>query len=135
MANPVKETAIGEVLVPSGIIDGAGLARAREVQEKKGTSLSQALVTMGLANENEVVAAIAKSMRLEALGSELPVIETEVAALLPSDFCRKRAVVPPSLQWKGLRFGLADPHDYSAIPDSEFRSAKPLLTDASSHPH
>ncbi len=88
---------------------------------------------MGLANENEVVAAIAKSMRLEALGSELPVIETEVAALLPSDFCRKRAVVPLSVQGKVLRLGLADPMDYSTIQDAEFRSAKRVLAVVASH--
>jgi hypothetical protein len=56
--------------------------------------LSQALATTGLANENVVVEAIARSMRLEALGPELPDVNAEVAALLPSDFCHKRAVVP-----------------------------------------
>src|SRR5258708_34650013 len=124
MANPVKETAIGEVLVRSGIIDAAGLARAREVQEKKGTSLSQALVTMGLANENEVVAAIAKSMRLEALGSELPVIETEVAALLPSHFFRNRAVLPLAVPRKARRLGRAPSTGSSTVQEVESATGK-----------
>src|SRR5260370_27287312 len=129
----LKETAIGEVLVRSGIIDATGLARAREAQEKDGTSLSQALATMGLANENVVVEAIAKSMRLEALGSELPQVDAVVAALLPSDFCRKRGGVPLSLQGKILRLGLSDPMDYSPIQDAEFRSGKHVLAVVSSH--
>ncbi len=127
MAYPVKETGIGEVLVRSGIIDATGLARAREAQEKNGTPLSQSLATMGLANENTIVAAIAKSMRLEELGSELPEVAPEVAALLPSDFCRKRGVIPLSLLGKILRLGISDPMDYSTIQDAEFRSGKRVL--------
>src|SRR5258708_26308161 len=96
----LKETAIGEVLVRSGIIDATGLARAREAQEKNGTSLSQSLATMGLANENAIVAAIARRMRFEELGSELPEVAPEVATLLPSDLYRKPGVIPLSLLGK-----------------------------------
>jgi type IV pilus assembly protein PilB len=133
MANMVKETAIGDLLVRSGIIDATGLARAREAQEKNGISLSKALVTLGLADEPGMVAAIAKSLRLEALGPELPEVSAEVAALLPSDFCRKRAVVPLSLQGMILRLALADPMDYSTIQDAEFRSGKRILAVVASH--
>lgn len=123
----VRETAIGDLLVRSGIIDAAGLALARETQEKNGTSLSSALTALGLADEIGLAAAIAQSMRLEALGPELPVVPAEVAALLPCDFCRKRTVLPLSLQGKILRLALADPMDYSTIQDAEFRSGKRVL--------
>jgi type IV pilus assembly protein PilB len=128
-----KETAIGDLLVRSGLIDTIGLARAREAQEKNGISLSRALTTLGLADEDGVVTTIAKSMRLEALGRELPEVPQEVAALLPADFCRKRAVVPLSLQGKTLRLALADPMDYSTIQDAEFRSGKRVLAVVGSH--
>jgi type IV pilus assembly protein PilB len=127
MAKTVKETAIGKLLVCSGIIDDAGLARAREAQEKNGGSLSKALTTLGLANERGMVEAIATGMRLESLDPELPEVPADVAALLPSDFCRKRAVVPLSLQGKILRLVIADPMDYSTIQDAEFRSGKRIL--------
>src|SRR5229473_3549285 len=129
----VKETAIGDLLVRSGIIDASGLARAREAQEKNGISLSKALATLGLADEQNMVEAIAQNMRLEALGPKLPEVPAEVASLLPSDFCRKRAVVPLSLQGRILRLGLADPMDYSTIQDAEFRSAKCVLAVVASH--
>ncbi len=123
----VKETAIGDLLVRSGIIDASGLARAREAQEKNGISLSKALATLGLADEQNMVEAIAQNMRLEALGPKLPEVPAEVASLLPSDFCRKRAVVPLSLQGRILRLVIADPMDYSTIQDAEFRSGKRVL--------
>jgi type IV pilus assembly protein PilB len=133
MENTAKETAIGDLLLRSGIIDAVGLARAREAQQKNGTSLSKALTTLGLADENGMVSAIAKSMRLEALESALPEIPPDVAALLPGDFCRKRGVVPLSLQGKTLRLVLADPMDYSTIQDAEFRSGKRILAVVASH--
>jgi type IV pilus assembly protein PilB len=129
----LKETIIGDLLVRSGIIDATGLARAQEAQEKAGISLSKALVTLGLANEQGMVAAIATGTRLESLGPELPEVLAEVAALLPSDFCRKRTVVPLSLQGKILRLALADPMDYSTIQDAEFRSGKRVLPVVGGH--
>ena len=122
-----KETAIGDLLIRAGIVDATGLSRARETQDKSGISLTSALATLGLADEQGMVAAIAKSMRLEELNPELPEVPAEVAALLPSDFCRKRTVVPLSLQGKILRLVLADPMDYSTIQDAEFRSGKRIL--------
>jgi type IV pilus assembly protein PilB len=133
MAGMAKEAAIGDLLVRSGIIDAAGLARAREAQEKNAISLSNALVTLGLADEQSVVEAIARSTRLEALLPVLPEVSADVAALLPADFCRKRAVAPLSLQGKILRMALADPTDYSTIQDAEFRSGKRVLAVVASH--
>src|ERR1700687_4842736 len=128
-----KKTGIGNLLVRSGIIDATGLARARKAQEKHGISLTKALVTLGLSSEQEMATAIAKGMRLEALGLELPEVPAEVAALLSSDFCRKWAVVPLSLQGKILRLVLADPMDYLTIEDAEFRSGKQVLAVVGGH--
>jgi type IV pilus assembly protein PilB len=133
MASTVKQTAIGNLLVRSGIIDATGLARAREAQEKDGISLSKALATLGLADEHGMVTAIAQSLRLEALGPELPEVAAEVVALLPAEFCRKRAVVPLSLQGKILRLVVVDPTDYSTIQDAEFRSGKRVLAVVATH--
>src|SRR2546421_11821563 len=129
----MKETGIGDLLMRSGVVDAAGLARARKAQEKSGLPLTTTLATLGLADEQGVIAAIATSMRLEALGPELPEVEAEVAALLPADFCRKRTVAPLRLQGKILRLALADPMDYSTIQDAEFRSGKRVLAVVASH--
>ena len=94
-----KETAFGELLARLGIIDATGLARARETQENSGILLPKALTTWGLADEQSLVEAI-QGMRLEAPGPKLPEIPADVAGLLPSDFCRKRTVVPLRHQGK-----------------------------------
>ena len=99
-AGMARESAIGELLVRAGLIDSSGLLRAQEAQKREGISLSKAIVTLGLANEQSMIAAIAKTMQIEFLSAELPEVSNDVASLLPAAFCRKRMVVPLSLQGK-----------------------------------
>ena len=122
-----KDSAIGNILVRSGLIDAGGLARARETQGKDGISLARALVSLGLADEEGVTAAIAKGLKLEILGAEPGEVLAEVAALLPADFCRARRVVPLSVQEKVLRLVIEDPLDYSTTQDVEFRTGKRVV--------
>ncbi len=122
-----KKAAIGDLLVREGIIDSAGLSLAREAQEKYAISLSKALTTLGLADEQRQVGAIAKSLHLESLIGELPEVAAEAAILLAADFCRKRLVAPLSLQGKTLRLALVDPMDYSTMQDVEFRTGKRVV--------
>ena len=122
-----NEAIIGELLVRAGLIDSSALAQAREVQRKDGTSLAKALETLRLTDGGAVSAAIAESLHLELLRGDLPEILPEVVALLPGDLCRKRLVVPLSVQGNSLRLALADPMDYSTIQDVEFRAGKPVV--------
>lgn len=81
-----ERKALGELLVRAGFIDAEGLSRARAAQEKEAISLGKALARMGLGNEDDMVAAIARSLKLESLGGELPEVSPEVAALLLLSF-------------------------------------------------
>jgi type IV pilus assembly protein PilB len=122
-----KESAIGNILVRAGLIDLAGLVRAQDLQQKEGISFGKALITLGLADEQGLTSAIAKSLKLELLDAELPEVSAEVAALLPADFCRTRVVVPLSAPNKVLRLAVADPLDYSLTQDVEFRTGRRVI--------
>ncbi|GAC1666353.1 MAG: GspE/PulE family protein [Candidatus Acidiferrum sp.] len=123
-----KEAAIGDLLLQAGLVDPAGLARAREAQHKNNTSLGRALATLGIAGEQYVSAAIAQNLHLELLTLDtLPEACADLAAVLPAEFCRKRLVAPLSLQGKVLRLAIADPMDYSTTQDAEFRSGKRVV--------
>jgi type IV pilus assembly protein PilB len=122
-----KESMIGNLLVRAGVIDSSGLSRAGKLQERDGISLSRALAILGLADEQGVSVAIARTLHLESLGSTLPDVSTEVAAVLPADFCRRHVVVPLSLQGKTLRLALVDPMDLATTQAAEFRSGKRVI--------
>src|SRR5579863_10465538 len=120
----MKETAIGDLLVQAGLVDTAGLCQAREAQVRNQVSLGKALANLGLADEDLSAAAIAKKLRMELLGNVVPPIASEVAILLPPDFCRKRLVLPLSVQGGMLRLAMTDPFDLSTIQDVEFQTSK-----------
>jgi type IV pilus assembly protein PilB len=128
-----KDAPIGDLLVRTGLIDSSGLSRAREAQQKQGMSLGKALASLGLADEEAVSAAIAKSLHLELLTGERPEVRPEVVALLPGDFCHKRSVAPLSMEGHSLRVAFVDPLDFAAIQDVEFRSGKRVVAVVGSH--
>jgi type IV pilus assembly protein PilB len=121
-----KNAPIGDLLVREGIIDNATLSKAQDVQAKQRVSLVRALELLGIGDELNIVAAIAKKLRLESLRPEVPVLP-DIAALLPPEFCRKRGIAPLSVQGKTLRLALVDPMDYSTIQDVEFRTGKRVI--------
>ena len=121
-----RTSGIGEILVRAGLIDSVSLARAREAEQAQ-KSLIQAIVSLGLANEEQIAAAMARHLRLDALEGDLPEVTVDVAALVPAAFCRSRGIVPLALQGKTLRVALSDPTDYSSLQDIEFRTGKRIV--------
>ena len=122
-----KDALIGDLLVRAGLIDSSGLSRAREAQQKQGLSLGNALISLGLADEEAVSAATAKCLHLELLTGDRPEVLPQVAALLPSDFCHKRSIAPLSLEAHALRVAFADPMDFATTQDVEFRTGKRVV--------
>jgi len=127
MGNIAKEEALGDLLLHVGLIDAVALSCARATQDKEGISLTRALCTLKLADEDSIATAIATSLKLELLAAEVPEVPTDVAALLTADFCRKRSAVPLSTTGKTLRLAMTDPMDFSTIQDAEFRTGKRVV--------
>jgi type IV pilus assembly protein PilB len=121
-----RSSGIGEILVRTGLIDSVSLSRAQQAEQTED-SLIQVIISLGLANEEQIVAAVARHLRLDALDEDLPEIAVDVAALIPADFCRKKGIVPLALQGKTLRVALSDPTDYSTLQDIEFRTGKRIV--------
>jgi type IV pilus assembly protein PilB len=122
-----KDALIGDHLVRTGLIDSSGLSRGREAQQKQGISLGKALASLGLADEEAVSAAIAKTLHLQLLTGDKPDVRPEIAALLPGDFCNKRLVAPLGLEGHALRVAFVDPMDFATTQDVEFRTGKRVV--------
>jgi type IV pilus assembly protein PilB len=114
---------VGDLLVKKGVVDAAALARAAAAQTKQPSSLARTLAGLGLADEAEVAKAVAAALHLEFLDASVA-IDGQVASLLPADFCRKRGVLPLGFAGTKLRVAVADPLDYMALQDVEFRCGK-----------
>jgi type IV pilus assembly protein PilB len=115
---------IGDLLIRSGVIDAAGLARANEARSAHPTTLGRALATLGLADESVVAATIAGALHLEHLEGEPPAIGQSILTLLPKEFCLKRGVVPLSFEGNVLRLAVCDPMDDAVLQDVRFRTGR-----------
>ncbi len=117
---------VGDLLLRNGVVDAAGLTRAMESQVADKTTLGRALNTLGLADESVVAFTIAAALHLEYLDGEPPAVAADVAALLPAEFCRKRRIVPLTLDGNSLRLAVSDPMDDSVLQDVRFRTGKKI---------
>lgn len=122
-----KDAVLGDVLMRAGLVDGSGLSRAQELQNRESVSLGRALTMLGLADEAVTTAAIAEALHLELIGPELPEVVPDVAALLPADFCHQRMVVPLDVQGRTLRLAMVDPLNLFTIQDVEFHTNKSVV--------
>jgi type IV pilus assembly protein PilB len=116
---------IGDALLKAGVVDAAGLARAAEAQTKQPATLGRTLATLGLANEDVVARTVAAALGVEYHDGEHQV-NAELAALLPTEFCRKWSAFPLSLNGKRLRVAVTDPLDFQLLQNLEFRSGKKI---------
>ncbi|HWW88604.1 MAG TPA: ATPase, T2SS/T4P/T4SS family, partial [Vicinamibacterales bacterium] len=117
----------GDLLIRSGVLGANEVALALEAQSKNSTTLGKAIADLGFADESRVAAAIASALRLEYLEGEPNVVGEEVAALLKPDFCKKRRVLPLSLEGNRLKLAVTDPSDYSVLQDVEFRTGRKIV--------
>jgi type IV pilus assembly protein PilB len=114
----------GNLLLRTGVVDAAGLARAVDVQRAQNCTLGRALASLGLTDESVVAQTLAAALHLEAMAGDPPEVDIEVAALLPAEFCRKRGVVPLTLDGKLLRLAVTDPMDDAVLQDVRFKTGR-----------
>ncbi len=115
---------VGDLLLRNGVVDAAGLTRAMGTQAADKATLGRALANLGLADESVVAFTIAAALHLEFLDGAPPAVAPEVAALLKAESCRKRGIVPLTLEGNCLRVAVSDPMDDSVLQDARFRTGK-----------
>ena len=114
---------VGDLLLRAGISDPAGISRAIEAQAARHVTVGRALSELGIAGEAAVAQAIASALHLEFIDGDAAV-DPETAALVSGDFCRKRRIVPVGASRQTVKVAVADPLDYSALQDLEFRTGR-----------
>jgi twitching motility protein PilT len=106
---------VGDILLQRGAITPEQLQQAEAHQASAGGSLASALVTLGVASEQQIFAAIAGSFGLPAAEVDGASVDPHAAALLPAERARELVALP-------VRFGerdevvvaVADPNEQEA---------------------
>ena len=120
----MKRPPVPNVLVQSGIVDAAGLARALEIQARDGGSLGRIIADLGLSTEDAVARAVAGGLGLEYVNLDEIEPPAEADLCLPPEFCRQRKVLPLGVKDRALRLAMGDPLDLGTLQDVEFRTSR-----------
>ena len=108
---------LGEVLVDEGLITTDQLAKASEEQERVGRSLGRVLIDLGLVNEPDLVAVLARQIGLQFVDLAEYQIDPTAAALLSEQVARRYRALPIGFEDDHLVVAMSDPANVFALDD------------------
>jgi len=107
---------IGDLLLEMGVITHEQLARALERQKKTGERLGQALVSLGI-KEEQIVEALARQLNVPIIDMLHAHVDPRAAEIVPEAIARKYCVAPIRREGTRLILAMADPLDVMALDD------------------
>ncbi len=112
----------GYLLVRSGLVTSDQVAAAHRLTEQNGSSFGEAVVTLGILSEKELVAFYHKRLMIPALDEEsLSAIPNSVLELLPGDMAAEFRVIPVEIDKEGsVVLAMSDPSNNHAVDEVAF---------------
>jgi len=121
-----RQKKLGEILVQSGAVTEAAVDEALKHAQKENLRIGEALVSLGLTDEEEVAKALAvqHNMPYVDLAGEDPTACEK--GVLPDEVIRARMVAPLTRENGKLRVAIADPLDLETLDMLKFRISTPV---------
>jgi hypothetical protein len=112
-----RKKKLGEMLIEQGVLDEVRLRVGLKEQQKWGGFLGRLLVDMKLIDEDELVGALSKQLRVPAVDLDLIEVPRHVIDLVPTDLAEQSALVPFDQQGKFLDVAMADPSNLGVVAE------------------
>jgi type IV pilus assembly protein PilB len=112
---------IGEILTEWGVVTEAGVKQAIEHAQKEHLRVGEALVALGLADEDDIVKALASQYDMEYIDMDRNLVVPAEMHLIPEDLIRKHLVVPIGHENGRLKVIITDPLDLETLDMLRFR--------------
>lgn len=107
---------LGDILQEWGVITEAGLQEAIEYSRREGCRVGEAMIALGLAEEEDVTKALALQYDMEYVNLDRNIISAAEATLLPEDRIKRHQVIPMGRDEKGrLKVIITDPLDLETL--------------------
>ena len=120
-----------DILVAKKVLGPDQLNEARTLQSQSGMKLQDALVKLGYASMEEVMAAIAEFHSLQFVNLAEVTIPAAVIELVPESVARENVVIPMSQENGVLQIIISDPTDFDTIQKLQFilnKDVQPVLS-------
>jgi len=104
-----------EILVSNKLLSPEQLNQALEIQREKGGGLTEAIVNLGFAKENELIAALSEGLGFPLIDLRRFKIDFEVAKLIPVEIARNFQIIAISKMGDTITVAMSDPLNVFAI--------------------
>jgi type IV pilus assembly protein PilB len=119
-----------EILLKKGILSADQLEEAKNVASQSGAKLNDALVKLGYAKAEEVMAAVAEHSGVQFVDLTEMTIPPAVIEMVPESVARENVVLPLSSDGMALKIIMADAGDLTTLQKLEFilnRQLSPVI--------
>lgn len=119
---------LGELLIERGVINGAQLAKALDVQKERGGLIGEVLVELGFASEEDIAQALTAQYGFPYLPLENYEINPEILGIIPGRVARQYMLLPIDKIGNNLTLAMSNPLNIQAIEDVEMLSGCSVQT-------
>jgi type IV pilus assembly protein PilB len=112
---------LGEILVEWGVVTDSGVEEALQHAQGEGMRIGEALIALGLADEEDVTKALANQYDMEYVDLERQVVVPGLLHEVPEDIIRKHLILPISKEGNRLKVIITDPLDLDTMDMLRFR--------------
>ncbi|MEZ5126228.1 MAG: ATPase, T2SS/T4P/T4SS family [Thermoleophilia bacterium] len=119
---------LGAMLVASGMLTAGQVEEALRRQRDTGGRLGEVLVTEGKATEQQIVAVVARQMRIGVVDLSLTVPHASAIGLLPRDFIVRNRLIPLQINDdESLQLAMTNPLDVITIDEVSMRTNRRVV--------
>ena len=112
---------LGEILVKWGVVTQSGVDEALEHARAEGLRIGEALIALGLADEEDVTKALATQYDMEYIDLDRNVVVPTDLHLIPDDIIKRHLVLPLGRENDKLKIVITDPLDLETLDMLRFR--------------
>ncbi|MCD6303574.1 MAG: Flp pilus assembly complex ATPase component TadA [Planctomycetes bacterium] len=112
---------LGEILLEWGVVTPSAIDEALEHAQKEGLRIGEALIALGLADEEDVTKALAQQYDMEYIDLDRNVVVPTEMHLIPEEIMRRHLVLPLGRENDRLKVVVTDPLDLETLDMLRFR--------------
>jgi type IV pilus assembly protein PilB len=118
---------VEQLLLERGQISDEQLTQARTVQaQTPGKAIGQILLSMNVANEAQVLSALADTLGLSFEVPDKTKVDAQAFGLLQPDFIRKHQALPMRIEDKAVVMAMADPNNVFLIDELKRKTRREI---------
>ncbi len=115
-----KDERLGEILLKENLITPKQFQDALKEAKEKNIRIGEALTSLGILKENEILQFLAKTYKLPSVNLEKVKLDPDVVRIIPADVARRHKLIAIRRTGPTLMVAMSDPTNLSAIDEINF---------------